>query len=130
MNNVECKHEVVPKLWGFELIIVNQEYCGKQLTVVPNRYCSVHVHLIKREHFYVIDGSLRLEYAEIEMYDSIVDEQTWNASYRTIILNKGDSFGMYPKMYHRFTSATNHPCTFIEFSSHHEDSDSYRIKVD
>ena len=122
--------EIVNKTWGFELWIVNRDYCGKQLTVVPEKYCSVHTHLKKDETFYVIDGSLLLQYAEIEAYDFIKDEYTWGGCYKEVILQKGDSFRMYPKMYHRFTSATNHPCTFIEFSSHHEDSDSYRIKVD
>ena len=28
----------------------------------------------------------------------------------------------------QFTSATTQPCTFIEASTHHEDSDSYRIR--
>ena len=65
---------VVPKSWGFEIWVINVDYCGKQLTVMPTKYCSIHKHLKKDEVFYVIDGSLRLQYTEIELCDAVVDE--------------------------------------------------------
>lgn len=44
----------VPKGWGFEKWIVNNEkYCGKILFFVKGKKCSYHYHEIKDETFYV-----------------------------------------------------------------------------
>lgn len=123
MNNV------VAKGWGHELWIVNTErYCGKQLTVLPRKWCSIHYHKIKDETFYVLDGTLMLEYAGSNIVDRLIQTPgMWNMFANRIELQKGDSFRISPGQPHRFTSNTNHPCTFIEFSTHHSDDDSHRI---
>jgi mannose-6-phosphate isomerase-like protein (cupin superfamily) len=121
---------VVSKGWGHELWIVNHEkYCGKQLTVLPSKYCSMHYHELKEETFYVTYGVLKLEYASAMHLDEIkADPSLFEKLKQTVNLNCGQSFDLGLRMAHRFTSGSNwNPCAFIEFSTHHEDSDSYRI---
>ena len=118
MNNI------VSKGWGYELWIENNElYCGKHLHVMPRKWCSVHYHKNKKETFYVINGELLLEYS----YN--LDKEFWEEKFaHQKVLKKGDSFTLEPMIAHRFTSNDiNCPCDFVEFSTHHEDSDSYRI---
>ena len=117
MNNI------VSKGWGYELWIENNElYCGKHLHVLPTKWCSVHYHKNKKETFYVINGELLLEYS------NNIDKEFWEEKFaRQKVLKKGDSFTLDTMIAHRFTSNTNYPCDFIEISTHHEDSDSYRI---
>lgn len=115
---------IVTKVWGYELWIENNElYCGKHLHVLPTKWCSVHYHKNKKETFYIINGELKLEYS-IDLNLSF-----WKCGIvkPTRILKKGDSFTLEPMIAHRFTSNTSYPCDFIEISTHHEDSDSYRI---
>ena len=115
MNNI------VSKGWGYELWIENNElYCGKHLHVLPDKWCSVHYHKNKKETFYVIKGELKLEYSCNLEWSSEHDIET-------IMLKKGDCFTLETLVAHRFTSNTSYPCDFIEFSTHHEDSDSYRV---
>lgn len=121
---------VVAKGWGHELWIVNTDkYCGKQLTVLPSKWCSLHYHKNKDETFYVIDGELLLEY--LDNVDPRTIEKNpgmFSLIKNSIVLKKGDTIKLKPNSPHRFTSNnSNLPCTFIEFSTHHSDEDSYRI---
>jgi len=115
---------IVSKGWGYELWIENNElYCGKHLHVLPSKWCSVHYHKNKKETFYIIEGELRLEYStdlSLDLWKSTIVKPTK-------MLKKGDSFTLETLVAHRFTSNTSYPCDFIEVSTHHEDSDSYRI---
>ena len=87
---------------------------------MPDKWCSVHYHKNKKETFYVIGGELKLEYS---------NNLEWSSGHdiETIILKKGDCFTLETLVAHRFTSNTSYPCDFIEFSTHHEDLDSYRV---
>jgi hypothetical protein len=113
----------IPKNWGYELVIENNKnYCGKHLHIVANKKCSVHYHKIKKETFYIIYGDLLLEYS------NSLDKNYWeNSSVNYKLLNKGDYFTIDPMVAHRFSSANSFACDFIEISTHHDDSDSYRI---
>jgi N-acetylneuraminate synthase len=115
--------QTVLKKWGYELWIENNtQYCGKHLHVLPNKWCSVHYHKNKKETFYVIKGELLLQHS-IKL-----DRDVWESdTLDTIVLKKGESFTIEPRIAHRFTSNTNYPCDFIEISTHHNDEDSYRI---
>jgi mannose-6-phosphate isomerase-like protein (cupin superfamily) len=117
------KHTTVNKKWGYEIWIENNDlYCGKHLHVLPDKYCSVHYHKNKKETFYVINGELSLEYSRH------LNKDVWDSKIvNNIILKKGESFTIEPRIAHRFTSNTNFPCDFIEISTHHDDNDSYRI---
>lgn len=114
---------IVSKKWGYEIWIENNElYCGKHLHVLPTKWCSVHFHKNKKETFYVISGSLKLQYSDN------LNQDAWERNLaKEIILTKGQYFTINTMIAHRFTSASNEACDFIEISTHHDDNDSYRI---
>lgn len=113
----------VEKIWGYEVWIENNElYCGKHLHIIPAHSCSVHFHKIKKETFYILNGTLELQYS------NILDKNFWKQKlYNTIILNKNDAFTISPYIAHRFLARNDKSCDFIEISTHHDNSDSYRI---
>ena len=48
----KCDIKFVPKGWGFEKWIVNnEEYCGKLLYFAKGKRCSWHYHVLKDEVF-------------------------------------------------------------------------------
>lgn len=98
----------VKKVWGSEEWIVNtEEYCGKILNLNKGFRCSMHYHKNKDETFYIIEGKVLLE------HDG-----------KMKILKTGDIQRIEPGQKHRFTGLKN--SKIIEFSTYHEDSDSYR----
>lgn len=119
MNN----YKIVNKIWGREIWIENNiQYCGKHMSVLPHRYCSVHYHKNKKETFYIIKGSLILQYSET------MDLERWNNGLvDSVVLHVGDSFTLEPYIIHRFSSGTKDICEFIEISTYHDDLDSYRL---
>lgn len=61
---IKEKLKIVPKGWGFEKWIVNNEkYCGKILYMVKDYKCSWHYHKLKDETFYVQSGKIILYYS-------------------------------------------------------------------
>jgi quercetin dioxygenase-like cupin family protein len=107
----ETPHHFVKKDWGSEEWIVNTpEYCGKRMTLNKGWQCSMHYHRIKHETFYVLTGKIKLELGE----------------YIRILL-PGDSIEIPVGMPHRFGGLED--SVFFEFSTHHEDSDSYRTEL-
>ena len=98
---------IVSKIWGHEKIIVNKDYCGKKLVLKRGFRFSLHYHKKKDEVFYLIRGKILME----------VGERKW-------IMKPEDSVHIEPNTLHRFTGLTD--AQIIEFSSHHDDSDSYR----
>lgn len=107
--------EIHKKIWGHEKWIVNEYYCGKELFIKKQHRCSLHYHKNKDETFYVINGKILIEYED------------GNKKAQKSILSKGDSLRIKPNITHRFTGIED--SLMIEFSTHHEDSDSYRISV-
>ena len=99
--------KIVKKLWGHEEWIVNRDYCGKKLVLKKGLRCSVHHHKNKDETFYIIKGKVLIE----------LDKE------KKVML-PGDSILIEPGTKHRFTGLED--SEIIEFSTHHEDSDSYR----
>jgi len=98
----------VEKVWGNEEWIVNTDkYCGKILSLNEGFRCSMHHHKQKDETFYIIEGEVFLE------HDG-----------KSRILKSGDSQRILPGQKHRFTGLKK--SKIIEFSTHHEESDSYR----
>ena len=108
--------KIVPKGWGFEKWIVNnEEYCGKLLYFVKGKKCSWHYHILKDETFYIQSGKILLLYGE-------EDELT---SSDELILEKGDRFHITRGMRHQMTALED--TELFEFSTQHFDSDSIRI---
>ena len=99
----------VDKSWGNEEWIVNNNlYCGKILNLKPGFQGSIHYHKNKHETFYLLEGQVLLELPPN----------------KTKILNPGDVQILSPLTKHRFTPLKH--SKIIEFSTHHEDSDTYR----
>jgi quercetin dioxygenase-like cupin family protein len=98
---------VYPKVWGEEHWIVNEKYCGKKLVLKAGYRCSIHYHKVKDETFYVIAGRILLEL---------------DGAAR--VLEPGDKVHVGIGQKHRFTGLEN--SEMIEFSTHHEEEDSYR----
>lgn len=109
----------VEKSWGWELWFANTaRYCGKLLFVKWNDWSSkgaYHYHKIKDETFFVISGTLKLEYV------------TLDGEFKSMLLRENESFRVHTQMKHKFTAATPEGCKFIEASTTHRDSDSYRV---
>jgi len=103
----------VNKDWGSEFWIVNNElYCAKILTC-GQKLSSLgrfHFHKNKDETFYVLTGELLLELGD-----------------ETYLLFEGDSLRVKPNIKHRFKAHTD-KCTFLEISTHHENTDSHYIE--
>lgn len=107
------------KSWGYEEWIVNNDlYCGKRLhfEVDPGGCTSMHFHMKKHETMYVERGRFKItviDQGEVQPVDHI--------------LNQGDSLVIEPGIIHRITNLKRNS-VLVEFSTHHEDSDSYRVK--
>jgi ADP-L-glycero-D-manno-heptose 6-epimerase len=100
----------VSKIWGKEEWIVNRDYCGKKLTLNKGFRCSMHYHKNKDETFYILKGKVLME----------TDKETK-------IMAEEDSILIEPNTKHRFTGLEN--SEIMEFSTHHEDEDSYRTEL-
>ncbi|MDJ0523115.1 MAG: cupin domain-containing protein [Planctomycetota bacterium] len=98
----------VPKVWGEEHWIVNRDYCGKKMVLNKGFRCSLHAHKVKDEVFYVIKGKVLLELGDGER-----------------IMVPGDHHHVPPGVEHRFWGLED--SEIIEFSTHHEEEDSYRV---
>lgn len=110
------------KTWGKEIWFVNNPiYCGKVIIIEKGKWSSegrFHYHKVKDETFYVIQGKLKLDYVTMEN------------EFFSCILVAGQAFRVKPNMKHRFTAISEEGCSFIEVSTTHRDSDSYRCEWD
>jgi len=119
----------VSKNWGYEKWVCNNDlYCGKELFVVRDLFFSIHFHKIKDETFYVVEGEMMLLHHDVPKDFNLEDEfscQQFPSIMEQIYLRAGDVFHVPPWLAHRVRGITD--VKFMEFSTHHEDSDSYRI---
>lgn len=75
---------------------------------------AYHYHKLKDETFFVIEGTLRVDYVN--------DKNV----FKSIQLDKYESFRIKRYIKHRFTALSDGGCKFIEASTSHADDDSYR----
>ena len=127
----------VPKGWGFEDIIVNNDqYCGKMLFFKKGKFCSIHYHIVKKESFHVHSGKVKMIYSLPEklnhiltLHKDILQEHVDNpglfSCFKSIILEAGDSFEVPQGMCHRVIALED--SQVYEFSTHSEDLDSIRL---
>ena len=110
--------EFVSKRWGCEEIIVNNDkYCGKILTIYSGCKTSYHKHHLKDETFRVMSGVLVVYYGDETEVTGVV------------VLSEGHSFRMMPGVCHCLACAKDRPpVRFIEFSTTDSPDDSYRVK--
>lgn len=100
--------KVVEKPWGREEWIVNEEYCGKILTLDKGYHSSLHYHKEKKETFYLLEGKIL-----------VVSDG------RDLVLNVGDILDIKRGQLHRIQALED--SKLLEISTHHEDSDSYWV---
>ena len=107
----------VPKGWGFEKWIVNNdEYCGKLLYFVKGKRCSWHYHVLKDEVFYIQSGKMLVKYSDGDELSKATE----------MILERGDNFHVYRGLRHQMIALED--TELFEFSTKHLDEDSYRIE--
>ena len=116
--SVLAKAKRVDKDWGHEIWMANNEkenYCGKILYIKFGHSTSMHFHQKKHETFYILEGALDIE---------IIDTITTDKYVKTI--NEGEVFVLDRLIPHRLVPKGG-DVKFVEISSYHEDSDSYRV---
>lgn len=101
---------VVPKLWGYEKWLENNErYCSKLLSLKKGYQSSLHYHKIKDETLILTEGHVRFE-----LGDQIL--HMWPGNFVRVPTNTP----------HRFCGVEN--STIIEVSTNHDEADVYRIE--
>ena len=116
--SVLAKAKRVDKDWGHEIWMANNEkenYCGKMLYIKFGHSTSMHFHQKKHETFYILEGALDIE---------IIDTITTDKYVKTI--NEGEVFVLERLIPHRLVPKGG-DVKFVEISTFHEDSDSYRV---
>jgi quercetin dioxygenase-like cupin family protein len=118
LNNLKKIQLVVPKKWGYEHWVVNnEEYCGKILYLKKNNTSSWHYHKLKHETLYVQKGKLKIKFNDGNDFNSAAE----------IVLKAGERFVVYRGLRHMLIALET---TFIiEFSTTHFDNDSIRLDV-
>ena len=136
----DIKH---PKGWGYELWPINNSlYCLKYLVVEKDKQCSLHYHKIKDETFTVLDGLIELEiFPRDEKLSYHTPTDHLHLSFRsqqlerltshlgtsiTYLLKPPQQYHITPLTPHRFRGLEDFN-VIQETSTHHEDSDSYRL---
>jgi mannose-6-phosphate isomerase-like protein (cupin superfamily) len=104
----------IEKGWGYEIIIINKEYCGKILHFNQNSKMSMHYHMKKDETWYVSEGSFIFRWID-----------TKNAEIKEEIIKKGDIINIPIGLPHQLE--TKDGGEIFESSTMHFDDDSYRI---
>ena len=108
--------KVVPKLWGVEYWMVNNElYCMKYLKVNPGYQCSVHCHKKKDETFLGVSGSVQIDIHDANLF-----------RIGGLSIGPGDWYRIAPRKFHSFHS--NNVAWVQEISTHHDDADVVRIQ--
>lgn len=134
----EMSIEIVPKGWGYEKIIVNNDhYCGKLLYIIKGCKTSLHYHEIKHETFFVESGKVQVYYSDDHEAVRKIAESDLEADkmmlfmphgHHTIphiTLRPGDKFEVPSRLIHRIVAIED--TKLFEFSTHHEDSDSRKL---
>ena len=119
---LENGYEIVPKKWGREIIITNNNlYCGKILEILPGHISSIHNHKLKDETFMAVKGVVC-----VTAWRLSTDEEKLVRSYILRGWAK-DSIRLEPGTLHSF-EALEEPAVVIEFSTPHSDEDVYRLR--
>ena len=110
-----CKGCKVPKGWGEEIIIENNEmYCGKLLIFKKGGKFSMHYHLIKDETWYLNEGEFIYRWIDTETAETIEQK-----------LKVGDIVRQRVGQPHQLIALTDG--VVFEVSTQHFDEDSYRV---
>lgn len=108
--------KIVQKGWGSETHLCNnEEFCGKILRFNKGSRFSMHMHLAKREVFFVQSGTIELTTINTE-----------DASRETVKLSSNDTVEISRMLPHQILAIED--SVVLEFSTFHEDSDSFRVE--
>lgn len=103
--------------WGYEKWIENlDEYCGKSLFLDKGKKCSMHFHMNKLETMYLISGHIQIRFRD-----------PLNAEDYIIELLQGDSVRIPRGQQHQIIAVED--SHLIEFSTKHQETDSYRVEL-
>ena len=108
----------VRKRWGSETWFANNDlhdYCGKILHIKAGCSTSMHFHVRKHETFFVLDGTLQVDWVETDSGDV-----------KTTFVNSDACMEMPRGVPHKLI-ANDEDVRLIEASTFHRDSDSYRV---
>ena len=106
----------VKKGWGYEDWIYNgPDYCGKILFFHKDKKCSYHYHAIKDEVLFLHSGRITMRYGD---HDDLPASSV-------LVMFPGMAFHVTPGLRHQMIAQED--SLIYEFSTHHEDSDSFRI---
>lgn len=110
------EHHIANKTWGYEVWVENnEEYCGKELHFErAGGRTSMHFHVKKRETMLCLLGVFDIVYID-----------TTDAEERFVQITAGESVEIPRLTPHSIQCVT--PGVIIEFSTTHEDTDSYRV---
>ncbi len=107
--------KIVKKAWGTEYWLENNdEYCGKILDFDEGAELSNHMHIKKRESWWVEWGQIELFYFDYEF-----------GIQKSMILNSGETVEIPRLTFHKVKAIKQ--SRVFEISTTHSDSDSYRI---
>ena len=116
MNRARQPVNIVPKGWGREVWIANNEqYCGKILEIKKGKRCSFHFHQIKNETFFLRSGRLLVRVKENA--DAAVIEE--------FEMGPGDCLDVPRGLVHQMLALED--AELYEFSTQHFESDSHRL---
>jgi mannose-6-phosphate isomerase-like protein (cupin superfamily) len=116
MNRVRKPVRIVPKGWGREVWIANNDlYCGKILEIRKGKRCSLHFHKLKAESFYLRAGRLKVRVKESADAEAVEEFE----------LEAGDCMDVPRGLIHQMEALED--AELLEFSTQHFDSDSYRL---
>lgn len=117
MRTPLAETKIVKKGWGYERWLFNTDrLCVKELVVYYGKRCSMHFHKNKQEVFYVLKGQVVID---------LIDTKT--AQIVSQLFEVGDSIIIDPLVPHQIIGTSEEPAMILESSTHHEDSDSYRV---
>ena len=113
------KKTIIKKPWGYEEIWAKtKEYAGKLIHIDKGHRLSLQYHSMKEETVRVISGVLEIVYSSSR-----------DGELKSIILEAGDNFHIYPLMVHRFCATQGTDVDLIEVSTNYLD-DVERIEDD
>jgi uncharacterized RmlC-like cupin family protein len=132
------------KVWGYEELLHNKEFCTKVMGLDRGAECSVHCHATKKEMFIVVKGAIRVELwpslwgehgclfqVGIDVYNADAYSLDLLHPEKILVLEAAYSpsgASVYIDNYvpHRFIGLDN-ANTFIEASTHDDSTDSFRF---
>ena len=116
--SVGLKVDKVPKMWGRELILHNDErYCCKLLQYDGIRTSSQHYHEKKHETFVILRGRFRVEWYSLDDHTAHGDDT----------LTPGGVVSLDPRTVHRVTCLNGDGGVIVEASSHDDPNDCVRL---